>query len=108
MSTSIIEENTYQTRSFLITPWSILLNFHRQKYQSSKRFSTNLSRMQNFLNSIMGNGEFLTLREKNFSLQDSLSTIKKLGKTTNIDVNDTCFVIMPFANPLGNHYSLIF
>ncbi|HEX8249859.1 MAG TPA: hypothetical protein VF599_16930, partial [Pyrinomonadaceae bacterium] len=35
-------------------------------------------------------------------------TIKKLGKSVSIGANDSCFVIMPFAPPLGNHYSLIF
>ena len=35
-------------------------------------------------------------------------TIKKLGKAVSIDANDSCFVVMPFAPPLGNHYSLIY
>jgi len=35
-------------------------------------------------------------------------TIKKLGKSISIDANDSCFVVMPFALPLGNHYSLIY
>ena len=35
-------------------------------------------------------------------------TIKKLGKSLNVGANDTCFVVMPFAPPLGNHYALIY
>ena len=35
-------------------------------------------------------------------------TIKKLGKSVSISADASCFVIMPFAPPLGNHYSLIF
>lgn len=38
----------------------------------------------------------------------SSETLKKLGKTVSINADDTCFVVMPFALPLGNHYSLIF
>ncbi len=34
--------------------------------------------------------------------------LKKLGKSVSIDANDSCFVVMPFALPLGNHYSMIY
>lgn len=39
---------------------------------------------------------------------ESSSTLEKLGKSINIGANDTCFVVMPFVLPLGNHYSLIY
>jgi hypothetical protein len=39
---------------------------------------------------------------------DSSDTLKKLGKAVSISANDSCFVVMPFALPLGNHYSLIY
>jgi hypothetical protein len=35
-------------------------------------------------------------------------TLKKLGKAVSIAPTDTCFVMMPFALPLGNHYTLIY
>ncbi len=35
-------------------------------------------------------------------------TFKKLERSVSVNANDSCFVIMPFAAPLGNHYSLIF
>ena len=35
-------------------------------------------------------------------------TLKKLGRAVNITPTDTCFVVMPFAVPLGSHYSLIY
>lgn len=33
---------------------------------------------------------------------------KKIGKSVKINAEDSCFVIMPFAAPLGNHYTQIF
>lgn len=34
--------------------------------------------------------------------------LKKLEKATNIGVNDSCFVMQPFAAPLGNYYEKIY
>jgi hypothetical protein len=34
--------------------------------------------------------------------------LKKLGKDVQISSGDTCFVMMPFASPHGNYYSLIY
>jgi hypothetical protein len=45
---------------------------------------------------------------ENRSNSNNSETIKKLGKSVNIEAGDSCFVLMPFAPPLGNHYSLIF
>ncbi|MBU0641334.1 MAG: nucleoside 2-deoxyribosyltransferase [Planctomycetes bacterium] len=45
---------------------------------------------------------------------DSASTtgqsarLKKLGKSVNVDANDSCFVMMPFAKPHGDYYSTIY
>jgi hypothetical protein len=36
------------------------------------------------------------------------SELKKLEKAVSISADDTCFIVMPFAPPLGNHYSLIY
>lgn len=38
----------------------------------------------------------------------SAETIKKLGKSVSIAPTDTCFVMMPFASPLGGHYTFIY
>jgi hypothetical protein len=35
-------------------------------------------------------------------------TLKKLGKAVSINADDSCFVIMPFAPPLGNYYEQIY
>lgn len=35
-------------------------------------------------------------------------TLKKLGKDIKIDENDVCFVMMPFSDPLGKYYKLIY
>lgn len=43
-----------------------------------------------------------------FSLVNSSSEIKKLGKGITITSGDSCFVMMPFAAPLGEYYSQIF
>jgi len=34
--------------------------------------------------------------------------LKKLGKAVAVDANDTCFVVMPFAAPLGNYYEKVY
>lgn len=34
--------------------------------------------------------------------------LKKLGKGVSIAAGDTCFVMMPFAKPIGDHYEKIF
>ncbi len=34
--------------------------------------------------------------------------LQKLGKSGSVGPNDSCFVVMPFALPLGNHYSLVY
>lgn len=36
------------------------------------------------------------------------SELKRLEKTVIVSANDSCFVVMPFAPPLGNHYLLIY
>ena len=41
-------------------------------------------------------------------LVDTSSEIKKLGKFVTINANDSCFVMMPFADPLGNYYKQIY
>lgn len=41
-------------------------------------------------------------------LFDTENEIKKMGKTVNISPNDTCFVMMPFAPPLGDYYYKIY
>lgn len=42
------------------------------------------------------------------SLVDSTSEIKKLGKSVTIAATDSCFVMMPFASPLGDYYQKIY
>ena len=55
-----------------------------------------------------GKWRVLDISVGNFKQGENANTLKKLGKSIVIDEDDTCFVIMPFAPPLGNHYSLIF
>ena len=35
-------------------------------------------------------------------------TLKKLERSVKVDAGDTCFVMMPFATPLGDYYSKIY
>ena len=42
------------------------------------------------------------------SLVDTSSEIKKLGKAVTITSTDSCFVMMPFASPLGDYYNKIY
>jgi hypothetical protein len=46
--------------------------------------------------------------ESNSPLVDTKSEIKKLSKAAGISSSDTCFVMMPFASPLGEYYSKIY
>lgn len=46
--------------------------------------------------------------ESNSPLVDSSLEIKKLSKSASITSTDTCFVMMPFASPLGEYYSKIY
>jgi hypothetical protein len=39
---------------------------------------------------------------------ESTEELKKLGKAVNIAEGDTCFVMMPFAKPIGDHYEKIY
>ena len=34
--------------------------------------------------------------------------IRKLGKAVKVDANDSCFVMMPFGDPLGKYYSSVY
>lgn len=39
---------------------------------------------------------------------ESTEALRKVTKTANVSATDSCFVLMPFAPPVGNHYALIF
>lgn len=56
------------------------------------------------------NGKYRVLDVSQNSNQSggSSATLKKLEKSVSISPDDSCFVMMPFAPPLGNHYSAIF
>lgn len=41
-------------------------------------------------------------------VSESPEALRKVTKAANITAGDSCFVLMPFAPPLGNHYSLIY
>jgi hypothetical protein len=55
-----------------------------------------------------GKTRVLDVSQDGVSLGESSDTLKKLGKSVTLSADDTCFVVMPFAPPLGNHYSLIY
>jgi len=38
----------------------------------------------------------------------SEESIKRLGKTAKIEKGDTCFVMMPFADPIGRYYTTLY
>lgn len=46
--------------------------------------------------------------ERNLPKFDTTSELKKLSKTASVSASDSCFVMMPFANPLGDYYSKIY
>tara|TARA_Y100000588_G_scaffold186587_1_gene200527 strand:+ start:1385 stop:2566 length:1182 start_codon:yes stop_codon:yes gene_type:complete len=45
---------------------------------------------------------------KEVTSEESESRIKKLGKDISVKSTDSCFVMMPFANPIGGYFSLIY
>ncbi len=40
--------------------------------------------------------------------EDRSDRLKKLGKTVKVDAGDTCFMMQPFAPPLGDYYEKIY
>lgn len=42
------------------------------------------------------------------SIEASDGRLKKLGRQVSVKSTDTCFVMMPFANPIGTYYSTIY
>ena len=53
------------------------------------------------------------LRVIDVSAEDALSTapsdrLKKLGKAANVSASDSCFVMQPFAPPLGDYYEKVY
>ena len=46
--------------------------------------------------------------DSNSLVVDTSATLKKLSKSASITSTDTCFVIMPFAAPLGEYFSKIY
>ena len=41
-------------------------------------------------------------------VESTQEDLRKITKTANVSATDSCFVLMPFAIPLGNHYTLIY
>jgi hypothetical protein len=50
----------------------------------------------------------LDVSQQGTQRDEPTDTLKKLGKSVAVSSEDSCFVLMPFAPPLGNHYSLIY
>lgn len=50
----------------------------------------------------------LDVSQQGAQRDEPTETLKKLGKVVSVSSADSCFVLMPFAPPLGNHYSLIY
>lgn len=46
--------------------------------------------------------------ERNSPIVDTTVEFKKLSKSASISASDTCFVMMPFASPLGEYFSKIY
>jgi hypothetical protein len=50
----------------------------------------------------------LDVSQQSGQLAEPTDTLKKLGKVVSLTAGDSCFVLMPFAPPLGRHYELIY
>jgi hypothetical protein len=85
-------------------------NFHLPQAKLSEFKTIFLETLQQaeLLEEHHGKHRVLDVSQGTTSTGVSSETLKKLGKTVSISADDTCFVVMPFAPPLGNHYSLIY
>jgi hypothetical protein len=57
---------------------------------------------------VSGKKRVLDIASDAESKQPVDDTLKKIGKGLKIEHGDTCFVMMPFADPLGGYYKLIY
>jgi hypothetical protein len=64
-------------------------------------------RAANLLEEHDGKIRVLDISQEMAHLSES-SELKRLEKSVSVSANDSCFVVMPFAPPLGLHYALIF
>lgn len=55
-----------------------------------------------------GKQRVLDISHQAGSADDNSARIKKLVKAVKVDATDTCFVMMPFGDPLGKYYSLVY
>jgi hypothetical protein len=85
-------------------------NFHipSAKLSEFKTMFTETLKQAELLEDHDGKQRVLDVSQGSISSGGSSETLKKLGKAVNISADDTCFVVMPFAPPLGHHYSLIY
>jgi hypothetical protein len=85
-------------------------NFHipQQKVTEFKSVFLESLRYATLLEEHDGKRRVLDVSRESADAGEKSETLKKLGKSVTVDANDTCFVVMPFEEPLGNHYTLIF
>jgi len=50
----------------------------------------------------------LDVTDEDSDTSEKTETLKKLGKGVKIEASDTCFVMQPFATPLGTYYDKIY
>jgi len=55
-----------------------------------------------------GKQRILDISHETSDVAQKSERIQKLGKSVKVNANDSCFVMMPFGNPLGKYYSAIY
>src|SRR6266702_4405815 len=90
-------------RSILIIAASTFLMTAFSSMRSKTNFQSRPRRCRN-------SKKFFSPHSKSLSLsrRKTTSTIKKLSTTANISASDSCFVLMPFAAPIGDYYTQIY
>lgn len=55
-----------------------------------------------------GKKRILDVSHESGDVTQKSQRIQKLGKTVKVDANDSCFIMMPFGQPLGQYFSTIY
>lgn len=55
-----------------------------------------------------GKVRVLDVTERTPTIDEPSDRIKKLGRSVKVEATDTCFVMQPFASPLGDYYDKIY
>jgi hypothetical protein len=65
-------------------------------------------RAANLIEEREGKARVLDVTHTSVTPSDNTKVLQKLGKEADVSSGDSCFVIMPFASPIGNYYATVY